>query len=43
MPTGVITLVRQINDIKKHHPAVSYADTFQLGSAVSVEVCNIHV
>ena len=35
---GVINLVHLINEIKQHHPAVSYADTFQLGSALSIEV-----
>lgn len=34
---GVINLVHLINEIKQHHPAVSYADTFQLGSALSIE------
>lgn len=38
-PQGVINLVRTINEIKEHHPAVSCADTFQLGSALSIEVC----
>lgn len=35
---GVINLVHLINEIKQHHPGVSYADTFQLGSALSIEV-----
>jgi len=27
-----------INEIKQHHPQVSFADTFQLASALSIEV-----
>ncbi|DBA66373.1 TPA: putative L-ascorbate peroxidase 7, chloroplastic [Trebouxia sp. C0005] len=34
---GVINLVHMINEIKEHHPQVSFADTFQLASALSIE------
>jgi len=35
---GVINLVHMINEIKQHHPQVSFADTFQLAAALSIEV-----
>lgn len=35
---GVINLVHMMNVIKQHHPQVSFADTFQLASALSIEV-----
>ncbi|DBB14327.1 TPA: hypothetical protein ACH3X3_004639 [Trebouxia sp. C0006] len=34
---GVINLVHMMNEIKQHHPQVSFADTFQLAAALSIE------
>eukprot|EP00951_Prasinocladus_malaysianus_P033324 scaffold329476_cov47-Prasinocladus_malaysianus.AAC.1 len=36
---GLVTAVKMLEDFKTKYPEVSYADLYQMASAVGIEVC----